>query len=94
MNIHLRKPYKILPHKTKRYAQHYQIPAETCLVIPLRDYGDEVACDVRWEDDNGELQMKEQVIFNTENLEPINKLINTELYELWEHYYGANLTHN
>ncbi|MBT1702824.1 hypothetical protein [Chryseosolibacter indicus] len=92
--IHLKQPYKILSHKIKRYTNHYSIPADACVIIPLKSYGDEVACEVRWEDDNGELQVKESLIFTSENLQPINKFINSSLYELWEHYYGPNSANN
>jgi hypothetical protein len=85
--IRLKQPYKIAQHKLKRYSLHYNIPADNCLVIPVKDYGDDVACDVRWEDDNGELQMKERLFFKAENIEPIDGIRNYLLHELWAHYY-------
>ena len=84
----LKNPYKIIPHKTKRYALHYGIPSELCVIIPVRLLGDEVSCDVRWQDGNGELQLKEQLIFRIDNLEPVDAMRNYELFELWNHYYG------
>lgn len=87
--IQLQKPYKISQHKLARYSSHYSIPAEKCLLIPVRSYEDEVACDVRWEDDNGVLHLRENLIFSAANIERIDALQNMPLYELWQHYEGA-----
>ena len=90
MSIQLRKPYKIMRHKIKRYTLHYNIPAEQCVVVPLSSYGDDVACEVRWEDENGVLQLKERLLFNADNIEPLNEFQHFQLYELWKHYYNSN----
>jgi hypothetical protein len=86
--VQLNKPYKISFHKIKRYSAHYGIPAEKCVVIPMRSYGEECVCDVRWEDANGELQVKERLFIAAENIEPLNEMNNFALHELWQHYYG------
>lgn len=88
-SIHLLKPYKILQRKHKKYAAHYDIPSQDCLVIPVKDYGEDICCDVRWEDSNGELQIKEKVFFNREYLVPIHPILDPSRHEMWMHYYGA-----
>ena len=90
MSIQLNRPYKILEYRNKRYEAHYNIPSANCLIIPIKEYGDDVSCDVRWEDDNGELQLKERLFFKTENIEPLDPLKNFQLQEIWVHYYGPN----
>lgn len=92
MKIQLNKPYKILPTRYKRYESHYQIPALRCLVVPLKELGEEVSCDVRWEDDNGELHLISQKIFVSDNLVPLNGMLESKLYELWQQYYPENVT--
>ena len=88
MAIHLRKPYKIIEAKRKRYQNHYLIPAEKSVVIPVKALGEEVACDVRWENDNGELKELHNVVFINDNLTPLNPMIDDKLYEVWQHYYS------
>lgn len=87
MTIKLEKPYKIVRERIKRYESHYNVPAERSLVVPLKAFGSEVSCDVRWEDGNGELHLLQNKIFVSESLMPLNPLLDTKLYELWEHYY-------
>jgi len=89
MSIQLNKPYKIVFHKQKRYTQHYSIPANQSLVVPLKTFGTDVSCDVRWENSNGELQVLNQILFSIDNIEPLNPLIDDKLQEIWEHYYAA-----
>lgn len=84
--IHLKQPYKILENRLKRYETHYQIPAERCVIIPVKNYGGEIACDVRWKDINGELQVKGGLFFNAENIEPIDAMKNYQMHELWSSY--------
>jgi hypothetical protein len=91
MSIHLQKPYKIIPSKFKRYESHYHIPADRVLVVPIKELGTEVMCDVRWEDDNGELKELHNVVFLNDNLVALNPLLDTKLHEIWEHYYGAKV---
>lgn len=88
MSIHLNKPYKIISGKHKRYESHYSIPAEKSVVIPLRALGAEVSCDVRWENENGELKSLHNIVFVNDNLIPLNSMIDEKLYEIWVHYYG------
>ncbi|HYC86227.1 MAG TPA: hypothetical protein VEB86_13435 [Chryseosolibacter sp.] len=71
----------------KRYSAHYQIPADQALIVPRKNLGDEVSCDIRWENDNGELQMQENRVFVKLNLVALNPITDDKLYELWQHYY-------
>lgn len=87
MSIKLNKPYKIIPERHKRYESHYGIPAGKALIVPMRELGEEVSCDIRWEDDNGELHKLENKIFVSQNLVPLNPLLEMKLHELWQHYY-------
>lgn len=89
MSIPLNKPYRILPAKSKRYTSHYGIPAEQALVVPLKALGEEVLCDIRWEDENGELHVVHNAMFVNSNLVPLNQLPDGKLIELWEHYYES-----
>jgi hypothetical protein len=88
MAIHLNKPYKIIQPKQKKYEAHYLIPADKSLVVPLKVLGEEVSCDVRWENDNGELKAIHNIVFVNQNLIPLNPVIDEKLYELWQHYYN------
>ena len=88
MAIHINKPYKIIPSKHKRYGGHYNIPAERSLVVPMKLLGSEVSCDVRWEDDNGEHKILQNIVFMADFLIPLNVFIDQPLHELWQHYYG------
>lgn len=92
MSVHLRQPYTIVASKIRRYSEHYQIPADRCLIVPVKLYGEEISCDVRWEDDNGELHYVTGLLFRAENLEKLNQFVNVKLYELWEHFYGVKQT--
>ena len=89
-NIKLGTGYKIIATRHKRYVEHYQIPSSECLVVPLKSYGADLACEVRWEDEYGVLHSKASLLFNNENLRPINPLLDVKLFEMWKHYYGAN----
>jgi hypothetical protein len=89
MSIHLNKPYKIVPTRYKRYEAHLSIPADRSVIIPLKSFGDEVCCDVRWEDNNGELKVLHNVVFVSENLSPLNNFLDDKLHEIWQHYYGG-----
>lgn len=92
--IVLNKPYIIIPTRLKRYAAHYNIPAAEVVVVPLKALGTESSCDVRWEDQNGELQVLQNLMFSNENLVPLNPLLNKKLYELWSHYYQTEAQPN
>ncbi|HEY0741523.1 MAG TPA: hypothetical protein VGD40_08675 [Chryseosolibacter sp.] len=88
MAIHIGKPYRIIAMRYKRYNAHYQIPSDDCLVVPTKEYGTESLCDVRWEDTNGVLQVIHNKMFLSDNLAPLNAMLQTKLYEIWEHYYN------
>jgi hypothetical protein len=88
-NIKLRTGYKIIETRFKRYIEHYQIPAAECLVVPLKSYGSDLSCEVRWEDEFGVLHSKSGLLFSGENLKPINPMLDSKLFEIWQHYYGA-----
>jgi hypothetical protein len=92
MSIRINTPYKIIQHKLKRYEAHYQIPAAQALVVPLKELGEEVSCDVRWEDSNGELQVLHNKLFIVDNLIQLNAMVDVKLHEIWEHYYEKQKT--
>jgi hypothetical protein len=94
MRIQLGKPYKISHHKLKKYAQHYSIPSDLCVVIPMKSFGNDLSCDVRWEDLNGELQQKKELFFSIENIEPLNAFKHPELHEIWQHFYSTKPLEN
>jgi hypothetical protein len=83
----LRRAYKVSAEMARRYTPHYNIPAENALIVPIKILGEEVSCDIRWEDDNGVLHLLEDKVFAIVNLERINALADPKLYELWEHFY-------
>jgi hypothetical protein len=88
MSIQLKKPYKIIPLRQKRYEEHYQVPAGHSIVIPLKQLGEEFSCDIRWQDTAGDSQVIHNAVFVVENLEPLNALMEDNLYALWKQYYG------
>ncbi len=92
MSIHLKKPYKIVTTREKRYSSHYDIPAAECLVVPLREYENEVLCDVRWEDNNGELHVRHNMVFVNDNLIPLQSMLDEKLHDIWSHYYQPEST--
>jgi hypothetical protein len=87
-------PYRIIPSKIKRYGLHYQIPADNAVVIPVKALGQEVLCDIRWEDSNGELQLIEKAMFVNDNLVPLNEMLSPKLYDLWRHYCQPHVPGN
>jgi hypothetical protein len=90
MSIQLNQPYRIIPTRFKRYEAHYKIPAADVLVIPLKELGEEVLCDVRWEDSNGVMQVISNAMFVKENLIPLNAMLDVKLLEIWTHYYQSD----
>jgi hypothetical protein len=94
MAIHLKKPYRIIPTREKRYNAHYNIPSDQSVVVPLKELGSEVLCDVRWENDNGELRVIHNIMFVSENLVPLNPMLDKKLFDIWEHYYNSLITKN
>jgi hypothetical protein len=91
MNFKLGIPYTIIQHRAKKYAAHYNILPEKCVIVPLKLFGSEASCDIRWEDDNGELFLLQNKFFVCENLVPLNSMLDPKLYELWQHYYDPGL---
>lgn len=67
---------------------HYNIPSAKSLIVPVKNFGDEVLCDVRWENENGELKVLHEKMFTSGNLIRLNPLIDEKLFEIWAHYYG------
>lgn len=82
-------PYKIAPLRVKKYAAHYNIVPERCVIIPTKIFGAEASCDIRWENDNGELFLLQNKFFICDNLLPLNAMLEPKLYEIWEHYYES-----
>jgi len=89
MNIKQGLPYQIVSHRVNKYAAHYNISPDKCVIVPLRILGDEASCDIRWNDDNGESRLLENKFFACENLVPLNALQEFELHSLWKHYYNS-----
>jgi hypothetical protein len=87
MSIELKKPYKIIERKFKTYEAHYHIPSVKCVIVPIKEYGDDLSCDVRWEDDEGIMHTQSQLFFSQSNIEPVDALKDFKLHEIWQHYY-------
>jgi len=85
-HIRLGKPYKVSEHKHKQYQKHYEIPIDICVVIPVKKYGDQISCDVRWKDVSGENHQREELMFSSAYLLPLDAMKDFKLYELWEEY--------
>lgn len=88
MGVHLKKAYKIIKPRYKKYEAHYSIPSENCLVVPLREFDSEVSCAVHWEISEGELGVLMNIVFLKDNLTPLNRLQDPKLHELFEHHYS------
>ena len=91
MSIKQGSPYKIARHRVKKYAAHYNISPDRCLIVPMKLFGAEASCDIRWEDENGELFLLENRFFVCDNLVPLNAMLEFNLQELWQHYYNSGL---
>ena len=89
MSVHLNQPYKIIPTRYKRYESHYGIPAADVVVVPIKELGEEVSCDIRWEDNDGQLHIIQHSMFVKENLVPLNQMVDLKLFEIWNHYYNT-----
>ena len=86
-NIRLGKPYKVSEHKHKQYHKHYEIPIQSCVVVPVKKYGDQISCDLRWKDDeSGETRQREDLMFSSAYLQPLDAMKDFKLYDLWEEY--------
>jgi hypothetical protein len=92
MGVTLNNPYITLPNKRLKYITHYGITAEDFLIVPLKDYGSDVSCEVRWEDENGLMQVRQHIVFNKQNLMKLNGLLIVKLQEIWNHYYSHPAT--
>ncbi len=90
-NIHLGKPYKVSEHKHRQYNKHYEVPIENCVVIPVKKYGDQISCDLRWKDEAGETQHREDLMFSSAYLQPLDAIKDFRLYDLWEDYQKSPL---
>ncbi|MBT1704742.1 hypothetical protein [Chryseosolibacter indicus] len=86
---YINQPYKIVTSKQKRYEAHYKIPAGNVVVIPVRELGEEVLCDIRWEDSNGELQVIHHAMFIKGNLTPLNAMLDIKLFDIWSAHYKS-----
>ena len=86
-NIRLGKPYKVSEHKHKQYHRHYEIPIESCVVVPVKKYGDQISCDLRWKDPSGETKQREDLMFSSAYLQPLDAMKDFHLYDLWEDYH-------
>jgi hypothetical protein len=82
--INLKQPYRIVERKQKQYTSHYQIPADNCVVVPAKIYGDQIVCSVLWKNTNGETVTKNDLMIDLANLEPVNAMTHNDLYEMWE----------
>ena len=91
MTIKQGLPYKIEPHQGKKNAAHYNISPQKCLIVPAKIFGNEASCDIRWEDDNGEVFLLQNKFFVCENLVPLDSMLDIKLQELWQHYYNSGL---
>jgi hypothetical protein len=86
MSIHLKKPYKIIERKLKLYEEHYHIPSAKCVIVPVKEYGEDLACEVHWQDGDSKMEAK-QLFFNVKNLEPLDSIRDFQLHELWQLHY-------
>jgi len=86
-NIRLGKPYKVSEHKHKQYHRHYEVPIEDCVLVPVKKYGDQISCDLRWKDASGEIEQREDLMFSSAYLQPLDAIKDFQLYDLWEDYH-------
>ncbi len=84
--ISLGKPYKVSEHKHKQYNKHYEIPVPNCVVVPVKKYGDQISCDVRWKDESGETKHRDDLMFSSAYLLPLDAMKDFKLHDLWEDY--------
>ncbi len=87
-NIRLGKPYKVSEHKHKQYHRHYEVPIEDCVLVPVKKYGDQISCDLRWKDPSGEIKQREDLMFSSAYLQPLDAIKDFQLYDLWEDYHN------
>ena len=88
-NIRIGKPSKVSEHKHKQSQKHYEIPVEICVVVPVKKYGDQISCDVRWKDEAGETQQRDELMFSSAYLLPLDAMKDFKLHDLWEEYTKA-----
>lgn len=89
-HICLSKPYKVSEHKHRQYHRHYELPIEKCVVIPVKKYGDQISCNVRWTEDSGQPNQRNELMFSGAYLQPVDAIKDFRLYELWEDYVRAH----
>lgn len=87
--IRLGKPYKVSEHKHKQYQKHYEVPIADCVVVPVKKYGDQISCDLRWKDGSGETKHREDLMFSGAYLLPLDAMKDFKLHDLWEEYNRA-----
>lgn len=85
-NISLGKPYKVSEHKHKQYNKHYEVPIQSCVVVPVKKYGDQISCHLRWKDETGQTKQRADLMFSSAYLQPLDAMKDFKLYDLWEEY--------
>lgn len=86
-NVHLKTPYKIIPARVKRYTDFYGIPAENCIIIPIKAYGDQVNSEAIWKVDDT-IERREGLMFSADNLEAVTLKKDFRMFSVWEEYRG------
>lgn len=89
MSIRLNKPYKIAAYLEKTYDEHYAIPSSKSLVVPVKLFDQEAQCEVRWQADDGQMYLRDHIMFSASNLVPLDRLRDFELFEIFQHYYQS-----
>lgn len=85
-NISLGKPYKVSEHKHNQYIKHYEVPIQNCVVVPVKKYDDQIVCAIRWKDESGETKHRNDLMFSSAYLLPLDAMADFKLYDLWEEY--------
>ena len=91
MKIELNSPCKIVSRKLKQYTRHYGIPAEACLILPRKNYGDQLLCNVVWKNAAGVTELQEGLMFAASNLENVDAIRDFDLHTLWENHKAPAL---
>ena len=84
MKILLNQPYKISSRKFKQYNKHYGIPADACLILPQKSFGDQLQCEVLWKDSDGDVKNNQGLMFAASNLESVDAVRDYAIHSLWE----------
>jgi hypothetical protein len=56
------------------------------VVIPVKKYGDQISCDLRWKDESGETKQRDDLMFSSAYLLPLDAMTDFKLHDLWEEY--------